>query len=351
MQFSEAQPAEVQSAAHADLHLWGDTYLADPVFLLLVPLALLLVVYGRRGRARGRVSALPAVALPKSLRQRLGFLVPLVEALALVAAVVALARPLRGNEQLETTSEGVDIALVVDRSSSMQFEDLEAGKDRLEVTKEVVGDFARRRMTDREGAADNVALVTFARYPQLLVPFTLDVDALEGFLEDVKMVEHRAEDGTAIGVALAKAVQVLSGTDAKSKVVVLLTDGENTVDEIEPLAAADLAAEEGVRVYTLLAGRYLYQRDVFGRVHATEEELDATELQAIAERTGGRFYRARDREGLEAVYTEIEELVRTPRTERRYTETYDLYPLVLLGALCSYVLARLLDWTLLWRIA
>ena len=112
----------------------------------------------------------------------------------MLLTTVALARPLRSNVEHDVHSEGVDIALVVDRSGSMQFEDLEEGKSRLAVVKEVIGEFAARRMSDRENAADNVALITFARYPRLLCPFTLDVDALHGFLEQVQLVERANGD-------------------------------------------------------------------------------------------------------------------------------------------------------------
>jgi Ca-activated chloride channel family protein len=133
-------------------------------------------------------------------------------------------------------------------------------------------------------------------------------------------------------------VALLEQSAAKSKVCVLLTDGENNVDDITPQEAAELAAEQGVRVYTVLAGRYVYQQDVFGRVFVSEDELDSTELEEIAEQTGGRFFRAKDRAALERVYEEIESLERTERTEDRTTETFDLYPLFLIPALCLYAL-------------
>lgn len=333
--------AELKSAGAARLHVVGDLYLGDPWFLLLLPPALLLLAWGRsrRGATSGRVPALPSEQLPRSLAQRLAWVPVLLQGLALCGVTLALARPVRANVLATTTSEGVDIALLVDRSSSMKYEDLEEGRNRLEVVKEVVGDFAVRRMTDTVGAADNVALLTFAQYPMLLCPFTLDAGALTGFLEQVDLVRHEAEDGTAIGRGLAKAVALLAESDARSKVVVLLTDGENNVTDIAPMDAAELAAELGVRVYTVLAGRFVYQEDIFGRVYATEQSLDSSELEAIARETGGMFFRARDRDGLEEVYAQIEALERTERTERRETETYDLYPWLLFATLGLYLAA------------
>jgi len=333
---SDGGGVAVKSAAEGRMHLWNDLFLADPPFLLLVPVAVLALLYGRaaRGRAKARFSALPAGRLPRSLAQRFGWVPVLLQISSLVLVVLALARPLRGDVETSSTSEGVDLALLIDRSSSMHYEDLEAGRSRLEVVKSVVEEFATRRMTDRDGASDYVALFTFARYPQELCPFTLDVDAVRGFLEDVELARDRAEDGTGIGIALAKAVAVLRESEAESKVVVLLTDGENNLDLIQPLEAATLAAEEGVRVYTVFAGTYV--TDAFGRARRIDPARDALELQEIAKVTGGRFFTARDRGELERAYAEIEELERTPREEKRFVEHYDLYPQFLLLALGLY---------------
>ncbi len=344
----------VQSAARGALPLWGDYSLADPHFLWLFPIALVFFAWGRskRGRARGRVSIVPASTL-RSLRQRLMWIPGTLQVLALLCVVVALARPLRGNVYEDVVSEGVDIALVVDRSSSMEYFDLDEKEQRtrLDVVKEVVGEFAKRRMGDREGAADNCALISFARYPSLLCPFTLDYDALEGMLEKIELARIQAEDGTGIGAALAKAVAVLRPSEAKSKVVVLLTDGENNIYDILPDQAAELAAEEEIRVYTVYSARYLYTHSPFRGMVKSTTGFDTTELQRIAEVTGGRFYHARDRESLEDIYAEIEALERTERTERRYEETYDLYLWSLLPAILLYGLGWLSTGTWARRLA
>ena len=338
-----AQTDEVQSAAEGSLQVFGDVSLADPWFLGALPFALLAFAWGRArsGRPVGRVSALPGIELPRSLRQRTAWIPGLLQILALCTVVVALARPLRGSVEEATVSEGVDIALVLDRSSSMDLPDLVEDKDvrRFDIVKEVVEDFAIRRMTDREGNADNVALIPFAGYPQVLCPFTLDVDALRNFLRPLDTAETGTpEDGTAIGVALAKAVAVLKETDARSKIVVLLTDGENRENAILPEEGADLAAAENIRVYTIMAARYVWARDPFnGTLRPTNQQPDTSELELIAERTGGRFFRARDRAELEEIYTEIERLERTPREDRRYTENFDLYPPLLAAALALYL--------------
>jgi len=339
-----AEPVALEttkSAAEGRLHLWGDLFLGDPWFLALIPLVILGLFFGRsrRGRAVARVSVMPVGQRTRSLAQRFAWLPLPLQLLALCCVVIALARPLRGNVQMSSFSEGVDLALLIDRSSSMSYQDLERNRTRLDVIKEVVADFASRRMTDREGASDYVALFTFARYPQELCPFTLDVEAVLGFLEGIDFARDRAEDGTGIGIALAKAVAVLRESEAESKVVVLLTDGENNLDLITPLQAAELAAEEGVRVYTVFAGRYV--RDPFGRVREVDAQVDTGELRQVAELTGGRFFRARDKQGLESAYAEIEELERTEREEKRFIEHFNLYPPFLHAALGLYLLAWL----------
>jgi len=342
----------VRSAAEQNFKLWGDYSLSDPWFLLLVPLGLVAVLWGRTraGRDRGRVPALSGVAAGRSLAQKGAFLVPLCEFGALALVALALARPLRGSDQTLSESEGVDIALTIDRSGSMERNDLDPKMNRLEVVKEVVRDFALRRMSDREGAADSVALITFAAYPQLLCPFTLDVDAITGFLKGLKPVDNRAEDGTAIGVGLAKAVAALKNSKARSRVAILLTDGENNIDLITPADAARLAADNQIKVYTIFAGRYVYVPDMLGNPRPTEREIDTSELQGIAQTTGGRFYRARNREDLEKIYGEIEQLERTKRVERHYTQTYDLYPRFLALALGLHLLAWLLGASVLRRL-
>jgi Ca-activated chloride channel family protein len=346
-----AEPA-VRSAADERFKLWGAYSLADPWFLLLIPAGLLALAWGRsrRGRERGRVPVLVSGPVARSLAQRLAWLPTTLSAAAIVFVAIALARPLRGSIETSSQTEGVDIALLIDRSGSMRYEDMEEGQSRIDVVKTVVHDFAVRRMTDREGAADNVALIVFAAYPRLLCPFTLDVDAITGFLADLKPVENRAEDGTGIGIGLAKAVAVLKESDSKSKIVVLLTDGENNIDLITPLAAAELAVQEKVKVYTVFAGRYEFGYDMFGNLQRSQREIDPTELKQIAEKTGGRFYRARDRKDLEKIYAEIEKLERTKRVEKRWSETYDLYFAWLVPGILLHVLAWALGSTFLRRL-
>lgn len=343
------------SAATPTMPLPGSAPVVLNVLVVASAVLLGLALYGaitaRAAPATARGSA-GERGFPRSFAQRFAWLVTGFQLAALVGIAVALARPLRGSVETNSTTEGIDIALVIDRSGSMTAEDLAPGKSRLEVVKEVVRDFAVRRMTDREQAADNVALITFAAYAKLLCPFTLDADAVTGFIASLQPVapEQRHEDGTGIGVGLGTAVKVLRDTRARSKIVVLLTDGENNIDIVEPIDAARMAAESHIKVYTVFAGRYVYKPDVFGRPRPTEQEIDTTDLREIAQLTGGRFFRARDQQELESVYAEIEKLERTPREEKRWSETYDLYPWYLAPGALIYALAWLLSATWLRRI-
>ena len=238
--------AENLTAAESRFELWGNLSLSDPLFLLALPLAWLALWYGRgrRGSVKGRVPAVPARLGSPSLAQRLGFVPVLLQALALSLVVLALARPLRGDVRMTSVSEGVDIAVVVDRSSSMTLQDLDyegrvdRGRTRLEVVQQVVADFATRRMTDREGNADRVAVFSFARYPQILCPFTLDADAVRGFVSSIEPATgNTPEDGTAIGMALAKAVAVLRVTEYRQ----LTATASLESGDITTIHAGDLA--------------------------------------------------------------------------------------------------------------
>jgi len=310
--------------------------LGDPAFLwLLLPLVLVgLWVRRRRELALDGGSEHVLAGLPRTLRARTRWLPGLLLLLACALVVVALARPLQGREEARVLTEGIDIMLVVDTSSSMLHDGLEPGVTNLDVVKEVVSQFIGQREHDRLG------LMSFAALPRTECPLTLDQEAVLQHLQQVQCVQQNGpEDGTAIGVALGHAARKLSDSDAKSKVVVLLTDGENNVVEIDPEEAAALCADLGIRVYTVGAGRVV-DRDVFNR--PMEVPMRTALLESIAATTGGRFFRAKDATSLASVYAEIDELERTEREDLRYTDFDDLYPWLLVPAAALLLLELLL---------
>lgn len=246
----------------------------------------------------------------------------------LALAIVAAARPQQGIQQSEVDSRGVDIVLAIDISRSMSAGDM-GGGTRLDVARATARDFSRGRPHDRVG------VVGFAGTAFTQCPLTLDHETLVSLIEGLDF--GLAEDGTAIGMGLATAVQRLRESRTPSKVVVLLTDGENNRGAIDPLTAADLAKALGVKVYSILVGRpsvepVTVDDPVLGRVQTLMNVgVDERPLVEIARRTGGRFFRAGDASTLSGVYAEIDRLERAPIRALVYREYRDLGPL-LLGA-------------------
>ncbi|MGK0219142.1 MAG: Ca-activated chloride channel family protein [Planctomycetota bacterium] len=346
------QDGAQRSAVETGWRVYGGYVFADPYFLVLLAIVPVATILGRDRRryAQVRVPFL-AAGTPRSKRQKLSRIIPLVECLALLLAVVALARPLRGTERFVSTTEGVDIALLLDRSSSMMQRAARDQPRRFDVAKRVLGEFAERRMTDEEGAADSVALFGFAKYTELLCPFTLDADSLLGVLDELEIETVKNLDGTGIGVALAASVDILKSSEAKSRVIVLLTDGEETIDLVPPLQAAAAAAEEGIRIYTIFSGPKTVMRLSLDRGGRRAVRVNVGQLPDIAEVTGGRFFHAVDESELEDTYAAIEELERSERSSERFAEHYDLYPAWLRAALILYGLAFLSRHTWARRIA
>ena len=302
----------------------GAWTLLDPWLLLLGAPALGVLLWRlRRERAALPIASLaPLHDLPRTLRQRLVQLPLLLHGVAALGFVLALARPV-AREVMPLRELGVDILLIVDRSSSMLSPDMDArGTTRMQAARDNAIAFAKARTTDRVG------LLTFARYPELTCPLTLDQDALAAFLRGVETVPPRsAEDGTAIGVALAQVSQTLAPSKATSKVAVLLSDGEQTVHDIGFEDGAKLCADAGVRVHTIGIGSG--EQTMLGM-----QELSFEALRKAAEVTKGKFFRARSAADLAEVYAEIDALEKIELDDPRYRTTdYFHWPL-LLGALC-----------------
>jgi Ca-activated chloride channel family protein len=269
-------------------------------------------------------SGTPALG-PDVLRLGLG-IADLLPWLALGVALVALARPQLGLHQTETETRGVDIMLAIDISPSMAAEDFQP-QNRLAVALEQARQFVRERPHDRIG------LVGFAATSFMQCPLTLDHDAL---IELVSGLDFGlAEDGTAIGMGIATAVAGLRESRTPSKVIVLLTDGENNRGAIDPLTGAELARAYGIKVYTILVGRggvvpVPVDDPVAGRrIEMVRMDVDPGTLREIAQRTGGRFYRATDTAALGEIYAQIDRLERAPIRAVTYREYEDLGPMLL----------------------
>jgi len=262
---------------------------------------------------------------------RLGLARPLLaglRVLAILGVVAALARPQVGYRPVRAWTEGVDIVLALDVSGSMIAEDLAPGRSRLDVVKEVVEEFVKKRSDDRIG------MVVFAKHSYTQCPLTLDYDVLTSFLSDVGigMIDRTR---TAIGDALGGALNMVQSSPTKSRVVILLTDGTNNYGTLSPSKAAVVAEQLGVKVYTIGAGG----RGIAG-------EIDEKPLKDIAERTGGLYFRATDDESLHEICRTIDALEKTRIKVRRFYE-YDekfapLVILALVALVCEIVLANTL---------
>lgn len=257
----------------------------------------------------------------------------------MLALVIALARPRTGEATVEVEAEGIAIALVVDVSSSMLALDMQPN-DRLTVAKSTVLEFVRNRKYDR------IALVAFAGEALTQVPVTIDYPILEDAIQNLDV--NMLEDGTAIGTALATATNRLRRTPGASKVVILLTDGENNQGEVDPVTAARAAAAYDIKTYTVGVGSegvapVPIGRGPFGTEYANMPvRLDEELLRRIASITGGQYFRATNARALDEIYRQIDELEKTPVNVRSYVEFSERYrPFVILAALLL-----LAEWTL-----
>lgn len=284
--------------------------------------------------------------LPRSVWARLSWFPFAFRMIAFGLLVIALARPQQGATGAEIRAEGVDIMLVIDVSSSMLAEDFRPN-NRLAVAKEVVADFIERRDNDRLG------MIVFARHALTKTPLTLDHDILLTHLDDVDV--GTIADGTAIGNAVASSVNRLKDSDAESRIMILLTDGENTAGEIDPVTAAQLAKTFGIRVYTVGVGRggqvpYPFHDPLYGTVRRNVDiPIDEETLTEIASITDAQFFRARDAESLKAVYDEIDTLERTEIEQIQYVRYTELAPYFMMAALLFLTVELVLSRTRLAR--
>jgi Ca-activated chloride channel family protein len=325
--------------------------LASPWWLLLLALLPLLLPRGGRPERQAAVryptlATLLAVAPGGAGRRRL--VLGILRAVALGLVALALARPQAGSAATKLHREGVDVVLAVDISGSMLAEDfqLAGGRaNRLAAVKEVVKEFVAARPEDRIG------LVVFAARPYTQSPLTLDHGWL---LQNLARAEiGMIEDGTAVGSALATAVNRLRASTAKSKFVVLLTDGQQNAGRITPQTAADAAKALGIKVYTVGAGSRglapFPTQDLFGGTvyRPVQVDIDEETLKKVAATTGARYFRATDTASLRDVYAEIDRSEKTPYEAPQYLDYRELYPWLLWPALACLLLEMALGETVL----
>lgn len=299
-----------------------------PLLLLLIPVVMILFFWNafKRKEAAITFSSLSLFSgIPLGWKVRLSHLLPFFRLVILILLVVALSGPRKILEQTTHQTEGIDIVLAIDASGSMAAEDFKfEGKrlNRLRVVKNVVEDFINQRSYDRIG------LVAFGGFAYTVCPLTMDYEWLKLNLDRVDL--GILEDGTAIGSAIASSVNRLKKSVAKSKVIILLTDGVSNAGQVDPITAAKVAQQMKIKIYTIGAGSKglvpipvnFYGRQVYQTI---ESDLDEKTLQEIAQLTQGQYFRATDTESLKNIYKEIDSLEKTKIEEKGYKEYQELF--------------------------
>lgn len=286
---------------------------------------------------------LPVAVSARDLKSSPANLVRLLPELLLMMVcallLVGLARPQKTNEKVEQYTEGIDIMISMDISQSMQIEDFQP--NRLDAAKQVALDFIDGRLQDRIG------IVVFSGDAFSLAPLTTDYDLLRSYIRDInfEMIENR---GTAIGSAIAVVTNRMRESETKSKVCILLSDGDNTAGNIDPVTAAELASAYGIKIYTIVVGReglVPYGKDFFGRPNMIENTVDETTMRKIADIGGGKFFRAADNEALISVFETIDQFEKAEIKETRYKDTSDYYYVYLQWAASIFLFWLLLKST------
>ncbi len=326
-------------------------------FWLFVPWSALVLYYflkGRRKKSTFRISALPTEH--RAWRSRLKELPDILQLTVLFILILSLARPQSVDSHIDRSVEGIDIAIVLDISDSMLVEDMEPG-NRIDSAKQVIKDFISGLVSDR------VALIVFSGESYTRVPLTLDYGVLFHSIDEVRVSHYdpHIKKGTAIGVALANAVARLRKSQAKSKVMVFLTDGEDNVGVITPQTALDIVKQYKIKVYTIgvggapgpaRIGREI--KDQTGRKHilyqSLETKINEALLKKIAEETGGKYFRANNKKTLEFIFSEISRLEKSPVTATHLKQYKELFPGFLEKAVLLYLLSLLLSFSFFWKV-
>lgn len=321
------------------------------LLLLIIPYVLWYFLYRKRSEPTIRMSDTYAFRdAPKSWRMRISNLPMLLRCLTYILVVLILARPQTHNAWNKKTVEGIDIMLAMDVSTSMLAEDLKP--NRMEAAKDVATEFISGRSND------NIGLTIFAGEAFTQCPMTTDHASLISLLQNVRTdiaARGLIQDGTAVGMGLANAVSRLKGSKAKSKVVILLTDGSNNMGDLSPMTAAQIAKSLGIRVYTIGVGTNKvarYPMPVAGGVQYVNipVEIDSKTLSDIAATTQGNFYRATNNVELKQIYKDIDTLEKTKMDVKTFSKRYEAYQPFALAAIFCLLLEILLRNTVLRRI-
>ena len=270
--------------------------------------------------------------LKSSVLNGLRFIPEIMMMIVFALLLVGLARPQRTNEKVEQWTEGIDIMIALDISQSMQIEDFQP--NRLQAAKKVARDFIKGRLQDRIG------LVVFSGDAFSLAPLTTDYELLYSYLNDISfdMIESR---GTAIGSALAVVTNRMRESESKSKVCILISDGDNTAGNIDPITSAELAAAHNIKIYTIVVGKeglVPYGKDFFGRPQMVENTVDETTMRKIASLASGEFFRVTDNEALKNVFKRIDQYEKAEIKESRFKDTTDFYHIYLQWAMVFFLL-------------
>lgn len=313
-------------------------FFANPKYLLLllllIPMAVWYVYKQRSKQATIRMSSLePFQRAPRSWKNYLRHLPFVLRMVVTTLLIVVLARPQSTDNWESSTTEGIDIIMAMDISSSMLAADLQP--NRLEAAKDVAAEFINGRPND------NIGLVSFAGESFTQCPLTTDHAVLLNLFG--KMESGMIEDGTAIGVGIANAINRIKESNAKSKVIILLTDGSNNRGDIAPVTAAEIAKAFGIRIYTIGVGTqgtapYPVQTAFGTQYQNVPVEIDEVTLKQIASTTGGAYFRATDNAKLKEIYTEIDQMERTKISVKEYSKKQEEYLPFALLAMCLLLL-------------
>ncbi len=312
-------------------------------FLLLIPVLIFIYIFKlRKNQSAIKISDSKIfLNTGSSLKVKLIHLPFALKMLALALLILALARPQSFSSGTNFNTEGIDIAIVLDISGSMLAEDFKP--NRLEAAKKITDKFIEGRISDRIG------LVIFSRVAFTQCPLTIDYSVLRNLLKEIK--SGMLEDGTAIGNAIANGVNRLKNSDAKSKVIILMTDGVNNAGEIAPQSASEIAKAYGIKIYSIGVGTrgeapYPVQTPFGIRYQMVPVEIDEALLKSISDNTGGKYFRATNNKALEEIYNKIDSMEKTKVEITSYRTAAELFSYLMLPALILFILDLLLSKTI-----